>query len=140
VGRKFGVAYSCVDGQARDATIPKLKSRFGLDHIDEITDLGIVGVLANASKEQLVTFKHKAEALIKGHEAEVLYIVAHSDCLGNPLPYEVQTLQVKKVIQIIESWYLVAPSGNYVRIVGVFADKSTGEVELLHHPVAAAAD
>jgi len=90
----FATALNCMDGRAQRPVIDWIARTFGVDHVDMITEPGIVRMLEaplpDASEHLLQKIRISREA----HGSRLLVVVAHHDCAGNPVDEETQKKQL----------------------------------------------
>jgi len=103
---KFGTAINCMDGRAQLPVINWMKSRYGLDYIDMITEPGPDKMLTQGSPAQVESIKSRVLISVNAHGSQTLLITAHHDCAGNPVSREEHIRQVKECMKILQSWKL----------------------------------
>lgn len=93
----FAVMICCMDGRVQLPVIEYLKTRFGVDYLDNITDAGPVGILARepGSESGKLIF-HLVDVSIQNHASKQVAIIAHHDCAGNPIPDDEQQSQLEQ--------------------------------------------
>ena len=103
---KFGTAINCMDGRAQLPVINWMKSRYGLDYIDMITEPGPDKMLTQGSPAQVESIKSRVLISVNAHGSQTILIAAHHDCAGNPVSREEHIRQVKECMKILQSWKL----------------------------------
>ncbi|MCK4433369.1 MAG: hypothetical protein KAV48_05485, partial [Methanomicrobia archaeon] len=64
------------------------------------------------------TIKRRVEISVNKHASEIIAIVGHYDCAGNPVDRDTQIKQIRSAIRIVESW-------NFnVQIIGLWVDEN----------------
>jgi len=114
---KFAAAINCMDGRVQLPVIEYLKDRFGVNHVDKITEAGPIKFLAENSEPNIMeSIRSRVEVSIVKHGSKVVAIVGHADCAGNPVDREIQTKQILKSIKLATSW------GFDVEYLGLFVN------------------
>ena len=72
-----------MDGRAQMPVIQWIQREYGLDYIDMITEAGMDGVLAEDDVEAGII--EKINISLDKHNSEMIFIVGHFDCAGNPV-------------------------------------------------------
>ena len=82
-----------------------MKNRFGVDHVDKITEAGPIKLLAeNNNPEKIESIRHRVEISVVKHGSKIVAIVGHDDCAGNPVEKEIQKKQISKSIDLARGW------------------------------------
>jgi hypothetical protein len=124
---KFATAINCVDGRVQSPVMDWLKYRFGVDYVDMITEPGPERVLAEDLFQPTIDSIHrKVYTSISLHNSDILAIIGHHDCSGNPVNKETQHKQIINAVRILNSWCFG------VTVVGLWVDEdwTITEVEL----------
>ncbi len=116
---KFGTAINCMDGRVQLPVINWMKSRYGLDFIDMVTEPGPDKMLSQGSPAQVESIKSRVLISVNAHGSETIVMTGHHDCAGNPVSKEEHIRQVKECVKILQSWKL--PVKN---ILGVWINDS----------------
>ncbi len=119
---KFGCAVNCMDGRTQVPVIGWMKTNFGVDFVDMITEPGIVRLFENDEKFQEIVEKIKISA--EKHGSEVIAVVAHHDCAGNPVGKDKQVEQLLNAVQKLKRVFRNA------RIFGLWVNENW-EVEVV---------
>ena len=78
---------------------------FNVDYVDMITEPGPNKILSEGKDASIVaSLKKKVEISIKKHNSQIIAIVAHYDCAGNPENEDAQKEHLRKAINVIISW------------------------------------
>lgn len=115
---KFGTAINCIDGRVQLPVIKWLKENYHLDYIDMITEPGPEKVLSHG--EEIESLKSKVLISVKAHGSDIIAIVGHYDCAGNPVSKEEQFNQIQRAVQVIHSWNLEAIQ----KVIGLWVNDS----------------
>jgi carbonic anhydrase len=103
---KFGTAINCMDGRVQLPVTNWMKSKFGLDYVDMITEPGPEKLISQGSHEHLKSVRTRVEISVNAHGSKVILVAAHHDCAGNPVTKEEHIRQVKDSLKLIKSWGL----------------------------------
>ena len=104
MAKQFATAINCIDGRAQEPVIGYLKEVFGVDYIDMITEPGPNKILAEGEDTNTIErLKEKVEISVGKHNSQIISIVAHYDCAGNPANEAVQKEHLKKAVSVIIS-------------------------------------
>ncbi len=120
----FCTAINCMDGRTQLPVNEYMRTRYGCDYVDTITEPGPVAILAGGGDEQLLTsiFK-RVDISVNMHGSKAICVVGHHDCAGNPVEKTVQLEQIRLSVKALRERY----SG--VEVVGVWVgDQWTVEV------------
>lgn len=94
----FGTVFNCMDGRAQRKASDYLAASFGVRHLDTITTAGTVKHLA-ADTDQTATLLENLAISTEKHGSTQIAVVAHHDCLGNPVPDKTQRGQLTTAIE-----------------------------------------
>ncbi len=101
----FVTAINCMDGRVQLPVIEYLKNKFGVDYVDMITEPGPIKFLAeNVDKITVESIRKRVEISVVKHGSKVVAIVGHDDCAGNPVDRATQVEQIRKSIELANSW------------------------------------
>ncbi|MFA5065730.1 MAG: carbonic anhydrase [Dehalococcoidia bacterium] len=103
---KFGTAINCMDGRSQLPVTDWMKSKYGLDYVDMITEPGPEKLLYQSSPEHVKSIKSRVEISVSAHGSKIIALFAHHDCAGNPVSKEEHIRQVRDSLKLIESWGL----------------------------------
>jgi len=115
----FATAINCMDGRVQIPVIEWLKRQYGVDYVDMITEPGPERLLAEG-KDQTGTesIQKRLEISVARHNSNLVAVVGHHDCAGNPAGKETQLEQILAAIRTVESWNLE------VRVIGLRVDEN----------------
>jgi hypothetical protein len=117
---KFGCALDCMDGRTKNAVTKK----YGVNWVDLITEPGINKILAeNVDANVIQRIKDKIHISIHYHGSEIIAIIGHAECAGNPTNKEKQIEHLKTAKKIVESF------GFYIDIVLLWIENDWKTVE-----------
>jgi len=91
---------NCMDGRVQLPVIRYLQGRFGVEHVDSVTEPGPCRILAASDPPELFrSILSRVEISIRKHRSQGIAAVAHFDCAGNPVPGHDQVRQVCEGVQ-----------------------------------------
>ncbi len=103
--KKFATAINCMDGRVQKPVIDYMLHNFNVDYIDMITEPGPNKILSEGKDAYIIEhLKEELEVSVKKHGSEILAIVAHYDCAGNPEDEEVQKKDLLKAVDAVRLW------------------------------------
>jgi len=126
MAKTFAAAINCIDGRTQIPVIAHLRSSFGVDYVDMITEPGVNRLLAeNESEAVISSIRGKLEISVSRHGATLVAIVGHSGCAGNPADREAQIAHLLAAKETVRAWDFG------IRIVGLWVDDNgvVSEVE-----------
>lgn len=88
-----------MDGRTQLPAINWIKDNYGIGWVDMITEPGMDGLLAEKSAEDLADIIRKINMSIKVHNTKEIFIVAHHDCIGNPVDEKKHEQHVRKAVE-----------------------------------------
>jgi carbonic anhydrase len=112
--KSFATSLSCIDGRVQLPMLNWIKEKYLVDYIDTITAPRIDKVI---SDDNIESIKKSVMISISNHKSSHIVISGHFGCAGNPVSDEEHFIQIKKSVEIINSWDLD------VDIVGVWLDE-----------------
>jgi len=112
-----------MDGRTQLPVIEWMKATFGVDYVDSITEPGPDKILFDGNSGLVESIKNRATISVQAHGSQVVALVGHGDCAGNPVPKDVHFEHVKKGMETIRSW------GLPVKIIGIWLDDVDWRVE-----------
>ena len=115
--KSFGTVLNCIDGRVQIPVINWMKENFSVDYVDLITEPGIDKVLSHGELNEIISLQSKVMTSITAHDSNVVAVVGHYDCAGNPVS-DRQHFQ-----DIIESTNTVKKWGFPVKVVGLWVDE-----------------
>jgi len=116
---KFVTAINCMDGRTQLPVIEFMKKRYAADYVDSITEPGPIKILAeNRDINILESVRKRLTISVEKHGSDILALVGHFDCAGNPVDKEDQLKQLEKAKATIEAW------GFNVEIVKLWVDEN----------------
>ncbi|MFC0523525.1 carbonic anhydrase [Pontibacillus salicampi] len=114
----FATAINCMDGRVQDPVTEWMRSQYAVDYVDMITEAGPTKYMLEADGEALEALQAKVRISAHNHGSEVIAIVAHHDCAGNPVSKEEQYIQVRDVVEMIQAWDM------NLKVIGLFVNEN----------------
>ncbi|MCY6371617.1 carbonic anhydrase [Clostridium ganghwense] len=116
--KKFAAAINCMDGRVQIPVIQYITKKYHVKYVDMITEAGPNKILAeNKDSETVDSIKKRVEISIDKHDSDLVAIVGHYDCAGNPVDEEKQIEDIKLAIKTVEAWNLD------VKIIGLYVNE-----------------
>jgi len=107
MAKEFATAINCMDGRVQKPVIECIEKSFGIDYVDMITEPGPNKILSEGKDVNIIEFlKKKVKISIEKHNSQVIVVVGHYDCAGNPASEDAQKEHLQKAIKVIISWKL----------------------------------
>ncbi|MBK5243066.1 carbonic anhydrase [Clostridium sp.] len=115
--KRFATALNCIDGRTQIPVINWLKENFDVDYVDLVTEPGMDKVLSQSHFVEIESLKENAIISIKAHNSNIVAVVGHYDCAGNPVS------DYKHFQDIVKSTYEVKSWGLPVIVIGLWVDE-----------------
>lgn len=116
--KRFGTALNCIDGRTQIPVINWMKDNFNVDYVDLITEPGMDRVLSQDYVHESERLRDKVMVSIKAHNSNVVAVVGHYDCAGNPVSECEHYHDISVAVDRVKSW------GLPIRVIGLWVDKS----------------
>ena len=113
--KSFATSLSCIDGRVQLPMINWIKDKYFVDYVDTITAPGIDKVISDGDVESI---KKSVMISVSNHKSSHIVISGHFGCAGNPVSDEEHLIQIKKSVEIVNSWNL------NVDVIGVWIDEN----------------
>lgn len=101
---QFGTVITCMDGRPQRKVADYLTTSLGVRHLDTITTAGAVRHLATDTDQTRALLDNLAVS-IRHHGSRNVAIVAHFDCVGNPVSEKSQKEQVREAMARVRETY-----------------------------------
>ena len=102
---KFATAINCIDGRTQLPVIEFMKTKFNVEFVDLITEPGPVKAIAEPRNAfQVYSIQQRLLLSQEKHGSQHLGVVAHHDCLTNPVEKSKQIEQIRQSINYIRLW------------------------------------
>ncbi|MCX7974001.1 MAG: hypothetical protein N3B16_05805 [Candidatus Aminicenantes bacterium] len=103
---KFATSINCMDGRVQLPVHEFIKINYEIDFVDTITLPGANKLLAEENWLEIQEFVKKClEISLKKHKSNLIAIVGHYDCAGNPTDKENQNSHTLRAMDLVKSWY-----------------------------------
>jgi hypothetical protein len=114
----FATVINCMDGRTQEPVTTWMKNKFSVDYVDTITIPGADRALTRGSFDEVKALKEMVGISVNKHGSQVVAIVGHHDCAGNPVDKEMHVKEIKQAMEKVDSW------GYNIGIVGLWVDES----------------
>lgn len=105
MAKEFATAINCIDGRVQKPVAEYMQKSFSVDYVDMITEPGPNKILSEGKDANIIEFlKKKVEISVEKHSSQIIAVVAHYDCAGNPESEDVQKEHLRKAVNVIVSW------------------------------------
>ncbi len=119
MAKEFATAINCIDGRVQKPVAEYIQKSFSVDYVDMITEPGPNKILSEGKDAKIIEFlKKKVEISVEKHNSQIIAVVAHYDCAGNPENEDMQKEHLRKAVNVIISW------GFPVRIIALWLDEN----------------
>ncbi len=101
----FACAINCMDGRVQDAVKNYIKDNYEVDYVDMVTEPGPNKILADNSNAPIIeNIRKRVGISVNHHGSEVIAIVGHFGCAGNPTEKEEQLKHLQEAKKTVESF------------------------------------
>jgi hypothetical protein len=102
---KFATIINCIDGRTQLPVIDFMKTRFNVEFVDVITEPGPVKAIAEPRNAfQVYSIQQRLTFSQQKHASMHLGVVAHHDCISNPVERDKQIEQLRQSLDYIRLW------------------------------------
>jgi hypothetical protein len=123
---KFAVVINCIDGRIQLPVIDFMKTKYNVEFVDLITEPGPVKAISEPRNAfQVYSIQQRLMLSQEKHGSQHLGVVAHHDCLTNPVEKTKQLEQLRQSLVYIRLW------GFKGAVVGLWVDENW-EVQEVH--------
>ena len=106
---RFALAITCLDGRVQRPVVEYLRRKYNVDYVDLITEPGPERALTEPTRARTQAAIHRNARFSRdGHDAEIIAVTAHDECLGNDAESEVRLAQLRAAQQVVIGWNLGA--------------------------------
>ncbi len=103
----FATVINCMDGRVQLPVISWVQQTYHVQYVDMVTEPGPVKILAEKQPEYLLeSVKNRVHISVRTHGSNLICIVGHYDCAGNPVCKDKQLQQLRIAKEVVESWSL----------------------------------
>lgn len=115
----FCTVVNCMDGRTQMQVNDYLRNRYGVDHVDTVTEPGPNKILAEQSPDNLVkSILSRINISVHLHGSKAIAVIGHHDCTGNPVGKQTQDTQTARAAAFLKETY---PG---VEVIGLWVDES----------------
>ncbi|ASF37800.1 MULTISPECIES: carbonic anhydrase [Halobacillus] len=122
--REFVTAINCMDGRVQLPVIHWMQEKYDAEYVDMITEAGPTRYLLEGSPDNLEAMQAKVGISCEKHGSDIIAVVGHHDCAGNPVPREEKVNQIKQSVELVQSW------GYQAEVIGLYVNDQW-EVEFI---------
>ncbi len=101
----FTCVVTCMDGRIQHPVMEWIKEKTGIPYPDTITEPGPVRAFFENDEKVLRSIYKRVDISLYKHGAGDIFVVAHHDCAGNPVPKTEQLQHLKKSIETLRQKY-----------------------------------
>ena len=113
-----------MDGRAQLPAINWIIDNYAVKYVDMITEAGMDGLLAEKPLNELSNILKKIDTSVRVHETKELFVVAHHDCIANPVDQRTHREHVMKAVDRLKK---LKPD---MKIIGVWIDSDLAAQKL----------
>ena len=114
---RFGTAINCIDGRTQQVVIDHMKQNYNIDGVDMVTFPGADGIFSSGNRsEEIALIRGAVSISIEKHGSQIIAVVGHYDCAGNPGDREHHYLQIRRAMREVSSWNLRA------QVIGLYVN------------------
>jgi hypothetical protein len=114
-----------MDGRVQRPVIDYLSKLFAVEHVDVVTDVGPIAVLASdPGSDRSKSIYQRIDVSVSVHGSKGLGIVAHHDCAGNRKPKSEQIEDIRETLSVLQSRYPKLP------VVALWVDENWAVAEV----------
>jgi hypothetical protein len=107
-----------MDGRVQLPVIRYLQGRFGVEHVDSVTEPGPNVLLAIRTHEDVVqSILRRIRISVEKHSSVAIALAGHDDCAGNPATQEEQKQHLLAGIEFLRRQYRNIP------VIGLWVDE-----------------
>ncbi|PKP61100.1 MAG: hypothetical protein CVT88_00965 [Candidatus Altiarchaeales archaeon HGW-Altiarchaeales-1] len=100
---EFATCLNCMDGRVQLPVISWIKENYAADYVDMITDAGMDGVLAGENYKDMEGILKKIDISLKKPNLNIIFVVGHHDCVGNPVDDETHNRQIHIAVEKVKN-------------------------------------
>jgi hypothetical protein len=121
------LAITCLDGRVQRPVVDYMRRTYGVDYVDLITEPGPEWALTDPTRAGVQAGIHRnARFSVEGHDAELIAVTAHDDCLGNDANSGKRLAQLRAAQHVVTGWDLgVDVIGLWVHMDGRVVEAAT---------------
>ena len=120
----FYTVINCMDGRIQESIANYIKKKYNVLFVDMITSAGPIKILSNRTIESLKHIISCIDISLIEHKSKGIAIVAHFDCVGNPISDKEQKEMLQKAVKFLANKY------TNVSVCGLWVDKNSKVEEI----------
>lgn len=117
MSNSFATAINCMDGRVQLPVIHWMKGKYDVEYIDMITEAGPTRVILRGTDEEKESIQSKIQVSTEKHGSEVVAVIGHFDCAGNPSSKDDKVKQIKESVVVVQEW---SPSS---KVIGLYVNE-----------------
>ncbi len=114
----FATAINCMDGRVQLPVIAWLKEKYNVDYVDMLTEPGPDKLLSQNGLTDIKGLQKKIEISVKQHGSNIIAVVGHADCAGNPVKEKQHRSHIKKSVKKV-----ARSQDQDIEVIGLWVDK-----------------
>ncbi|WP_304451126.1 carbonic anhydrase [Nocardiopsis sp. YSL2] len=100
-GGGFATAVSCIDGRVQEPLTRWIRERFGVEHVDMVTEPGPDLFVATSDEEGLTPLLERIRVSRRAHASSTVVLAGHLDCAANPVSAEEHGRQLEPAAALL---------------------------------------
>jgi hypothetical protein len=122
---RFGTAINCIDGRTQEVVIDYMKQKYNIDGVDMVTFPGADGLFSyEHNSKEIALIRRAVSVSIERHGSQIVALVGHHDCAGNPGDREHHNKHIRRAMQEVSSWNL------NTQVIGLYVNEKR-EIEVV---------
>lgn len=113
----FAAAVTCIDGRVHPTLTRWVRDRFGVDHVDLLTQPGPDLALCCGDEGAVARLRDHLGVSTRAHHPGALVVAGHADCAANPVSEAEHRRHLRRALRRAQAW--VPPE---MPVVGVWVD------------------
>ncbi|MGR3219980.1 MAG: carbonic anhydrase [Candidatus Anammoxibacter sp.] len=114
---KFATCLNCIDGRVQLPVIHWIKENYDIDYVDMITEAGMDNILVVGNDSNMRNILKKIDVSLTKHHSNIIFIVGHYDCAGNPVDEETHKQHIHTAVKKMKTLTTID------RVVGLWISK-----------------
>ena len=104
MGFRFGTVINCIDGSTQGVVIDYMKQKYNIEGVD-MQRFRVDGLFSNEQNSTEIALIRRAVSIsIERHGSQIIALVGHYDCAGNPGDREHHNKHIQRAMQEVSSW------------------------------------
>lgn len=114
--KKFATVINCMDGRVQTPAINYIRDKYAVEYVDMITEIAPITILSPEDKDIPQRIIDKLNISIDKHNSDVVAVVGHHDCAGNPVDKSTQLNQINKSVAKVKNKF------EELEVIGLWID------------------